>query len=377
MVREKWPRREFCASGGKILLGFGCAALFPGYPAKALTMDPEETHEAGFYRKLGGNRVQCQLCYRRCTVADGQRGFCRNRENRHGTYYTIVYGKPSALQIDPIEKEPCYHMWPGTKIFCTGTASCNNRCRFCHNWHLSQMALEDMRYYQAQPEDIVALAAENDCESLSFTYNEPTVFYEYMYDIAKLAKSKGFGVLYHTNGLINEEPLLSLLEYMDAVTVDLKAFTDRFYREVCSSRLEPVLKTLINIRRAGKHLEVVNLMIPTLNDDPDDVRSMCRWVAENLGEETPLHFSRFSPNFKLQNLPPTPIETLEKAHELAAEAGLHYATIGNVPGHEHNSTFCPSCRRKIIHRIHFQVLENNVADGKCRFCDYPIAGIWN
>jgi pyruvate formate lyase activating enzyme len=267
-------------------------------------------------------------------------------------------------------------MWPGTRIFCTGTASCNNRCQFCHNWHLSQRSLEELTYYQAQPEDIVNAAEYFRCESLSFTYNEPTVFYEYMYDIAKIGKKRGLGVLYHTNGLINKAPLLALLEHMDAVTVDLKAFADTFYRTVCSSRLNPVLKTLINIRQAGKHLEIVNLMIPTLNDDPKDVRKMCRWIVENLGEDTPVHFSRFYPNYKLLNLPPTPIETLEGAYEIATEEGLHYVTIGNVPGHEYNSTFCPSCKKKLIYRIQYQIREYNVVDGKCKFCKYPITGIW-
>ena len=337
----------------------------------------QNMHEARFYRKLTGNRVQCLLCYRQCVVQNGKRGFCLNRKNRDGTFYTIIYGKPSALEVDPIEKEPCYHIWPGTMMFCIGTASCNNRCQFCLNWHLSQSSLKELDYYQVEPEDILKLATKYQCKSLSFTYNEPTVFYELMYDIARLAKEKGFGVLFHTNGLINEEPLFSLLEYMNAVTADLKAFTDKFYREVCSSRLEPVLKTLKNIHKAGKHLELVNLMIPTLNDNPEDVRNMCRWIVENLGEDTPLHFSRFFPNYKLQNLPPTPIETMEQAYEIAIEEGLHFVTLGNVPGHEHNSTFCPRCKKKIIHRTHFEVLENNIVAGKCKFCGYPIAGIWN
>lgn len=367
-------RREFGKLGTTFLLGLGCGSLLSSSPSPAVAS--ETMHEARFYRKLDGQRVQCLLCFRQCIVSNGNRGFCRNRENRDGMYYTIVYGKPSALQIDPIEKEPCYHMWPGTRIFCTGTASCNNRCRFCHNWHLSQMTLEELDYVEAPPEYIVNAAEAYNCQSLSFTYNEPTVFYEYMYDIAKTGKERGFGVLYHTNGLINEEPLLVLLEQMNAVTVDLKAFTEAFYRDVCSSSLAPVLKTLKNIRNAGKHLEVVNLMIPTLNDNQDDVRKMCQWILENLGEDTPLHFSRFHPNYKLQNLPPTPIATLEQAYEIATSEGLHYVTLGNVPGHEHNSTFCPNCKKKVILRVHFHVLENNIVDGKCKFCEYPIPGIW-
>jgi pyruvate formate lyase activating enzyme len=377
MFQKRITRREFNRLGTKLLLGLGASLCSNTNPFVFAEDASEKMHEARFYSKLGGNRVQCQLCFRKCVVDSGRRGFCRNRENRDGTYYTIVYGRPSALQIDPIEKEPCYHMWPGTHIFCTGTASCNNRCQFCHNWHLSQKSLEEIPHYLAAPEAIVYGAEKFECESLSFTYNEPTVFYEFMYDIAKLGRQRGLGVIYHTNGLINKAPLLALLEHMHAVTVDLKAFTDTFYREVCSSRLNPVLKTLRNIRNTGKHLEIVNLMIPTLNDNPEDVRRMCRWIVENLGEDTPLHFSRFHPNYKLLNLPPTPVETLEKAYETAVQEGLHYVTIGNVPGHEHNSTFCPNCKKKIVHRIHFHVIKNDIADGKCKFCEYPITGIWS
>ena len=377
MFQKKITRREFNKLGTKALLGLG-ASLCSNYSRLVFADDaPQEMHEARFYSKLDGNRVQCRLCFRKCVVDSGRRGFCRNRENRDGTYYTIVYGRPSALQVDPIEKEPCYHMWPGTRIFCTGTASCNNRCQFCHNWHLSQRSLEEIDYYLAEPEHIIYGARKYGCDSLSFTYNEPTVFYEYMYDIAKLGRQNGLGVIYHTNGLINKAPLLALLEHMHSVTVDLKAFTDTFYREVCSSRLDPVLKTLLNIRETGKHLEIVNLMIPTLNDNAEDVRRMCRWIVENLGEDTPLHFSRFYPNYKLQNLPPTPVETLEKAYETAVHEGLHYVTIGNVPGHEHNSTFCPKCKKKIIHRVHFHVIKNDIEGGKCKFCGYPIPGIWS
>jgi pyruvate formate lyase activating enzyme len=377
MFQKRITRREFNRFGTKLLLGLGASLCSNTIPFVFAEDASQKMHEARFYRKLSGNRVQCQLCFRKCVVESGRRGFCRNRENRDGTYYTIVYSRPSALQVDPIEKEPCYHMWPGTRIFCTGTASCNNRCQFCQNWHLSQRSLEEIRYYLAPPEDIVYGAEKFGCESLSFTYNEPTVFYEYMYDIAKLGRQKGLGVIYHTNGLINKAPLLALLEYMHAVTVDLKAFTDTFYREVCSSRLNPVLKTLRNIREAGKHLEIVNLMIPTLNDNLEDVRRMCRWIVENLSEDTPLHFSRFFPNYKLLNLPPTPVETLEKAYETAVQEGLHYVTIGNVPGHEHNSTFCPNCKKKIIHRVHFHVIKNDLEDGTCKFCRYPITGIWS
>ena len=335
-----------------------------------------ELHEARYYDQLDDNMVQCQMCWRTCTVPENGLGFCRNKKNLDGQYYTRVYAKPCALQIDPIEKEPSFQMLPGGTIFCTGTASCNNRCKHCHNWHMSQKSVDETINYFAPPSKVVELAMRADCDAVSFTYNEPTVFYEQMFDTAKLAKESGLSALFHTNGSMNPEPLFALLEHMDAVTVDLKAFTAEFYRQVSSSELWPVLRTLENIRQAGKHLEIVNLVIPTKNDDLDDIRQMCVWIKENLGDDVPLHFTRFSPAYKLTNLPPTPIKTLEAAAEIADEEGLQYAYVGNVPGHERNSTFCPQCGERIIPRMHFSVLSLDVEHGKCRFCGHEIPGIW-
>jgi pyruvate formate lyase activating enzyme len=316
------------------------------------------------------------MCFRRCTVAEGERGFCRNKVNLDGRYYTLVYGHPSALQVDPIEKEPSFHMLPGSTIFCTGTASCNNRCKFCHNWHLSQQSFGDIIHFDVSPEETIRLAQRTGCDAVSFTYNEPTVFYEHMFDVAKAAIGAGMGTLFHTNGGMNEEPLAALLEYMDAVTVDLKAFTEKFYRQVSSSELEPVLRTLKQIHRSGVHLEIVNLVVTTLNDDLADIRRMCQWIGDTLSPDVPLHFSRFLPAFKLTGLPPTPIETLESAAQIADKEGLQYVYIGNCPGHERNSTFCPECGEKIVERVHFAVLSLNVEQGKCGFCGHPIPGIW-
>jgi pyruvate formate lyase activating enzyme len=345
-------------------------------PAAKSTLLPKELHEARYYRQLDEDWVQCQICFRRCTVAEGGRGFCRNKVNLGGRYYTLVYGHPSALQIDPIEKEPSFHMLPGATIFCTGTASCNNRCKFCHNWHLSQRSFDEIRHSAVSPEQTVELAQAWECNAVSFTYNEPTVFYEHMFDVAKAAITAGMGTLFHTNGSMNEKPLAALLEHMDAVTVDLKAFTPEFYEQVSSSQLEPVLRTLKQIYRSGVHLEIVNLVIPTLNDDMDDIRRMCRWIGDTLSADVPLHFSRFFPAFKLTSLPPTPIETLESAAQIADDEGLQYVYIGNCPGHERNSTFCPRCGEKIIKRVHFDVLSLDVEKGRCRFCGHSIPGIW-
>ena len=346
-------------------------------PSPTATEGPGiDLHEARYYTQLDDNRVQCQVCFRQCVVPEDGRGFCRNKVNVGGRYYTLVYGRPSALQLDPIEKEPSFHFWPGATILCTGTASCNNRCVFCQNWHLSQHAFEEIDHIAISPASTVVLAKDMECDAVSFTYNEPTVFYEHMFDVAREAKRWGLGTLFHSNGGMNEEPLAALLDVMDAVTVDLKAFTPQFYRDVSSSELEPVLRTLVQIHGSGKHLEIVNLMIPTLNDDPDDVRRMCRWIRDTLSAEVPLHFTRFHPAYKLTSLPPTPIDSLERAAGIAAEEGLHYVYVGNVPGHERNSTFCPSCGERIIGRTHFAVTSLDVVKGKCRFCEHQIPGVW-
>ncbi len=337
---------------------------------------PGELVEASFYEKLEDKTIRCDLCFRECIIPEGERGFCRNRENQDGTLYTLVYNQPCALQIDPIEKEPMYHILPGTLIFCVGTASCNYRCLHCQNWHMSQRSLEELQNYYATPSQIVDMAVEHGCRTVSFTYNEPTVFYEYMYDIVKLAKERGLFAIFHTNGSMNPEPLRQILEYVDGVTVDLKGFTEEFYRDVSSAGLDHVLNTLRIIREEGVWLEVVYLVIPTLNDDPDEIKQMCEWILENLGADTPLHFSRFFPAYRLTRLPPTPLETIEQAYEIAREVGLEYVTIGNVPGHTHNSTFCPACGEQLIARTHFEVLENNIDDGRCGYCGEEIPGIW-
>jgi pyruvate formate lyase activating enzyme len=331
-------------------------------------------HEAMFYKKIDGQDVQCLLCPRECLIPDGKRGFCRNRENRGGTLYTLVYGKPAVVDIGPIEKAPLYHFFPGHFRLCITCASCNLRCKHCQNWHLSQKSFEELDHYSYSPSEIVQQAKKQGLSSVSFTYTEPTVYYEYLYDVSALAKGAGIKTSIVSNGYIKREPLLKLLKVLDAVKIDLKAFSKEFYKEICSASLKPALESLKTVKSANVWLEVVNLVIPTLNDDPRMIDEMCQWIKENLGVDTPLHFTRFHPDYKLTHLSSPPVSTLDQAYNIAKKNGLRYVYVGNVPGHIYNSTYCPFCNRKIIHRINFDVIETNMVDGKCGFCGGFVPG---
>ncbi len=333
-------------------------------------------YEARYYEKTDMKNVRCRLCFRECLIENKSRGFCRNRLNVDGKLVSLVYNRPCALQVDPIEKEPMYHFLPDTQIFCVGTASCNFRCRHCHNWHISQRALEETHNYYTKPEEIVELARKHNCKTVSFTYNEPTVFFEYMCDTVKLAKAEGLKAIFHTNGALGKKPLADILKIIDGITVDLKGFTEKIYESGSSARLAPVLANLKTIKEAGVWLEIVNLIIPTKNDSINDLKKMCAWIKENLGNAVPLHFSRFFPNYKLLNVPPTPVETLEMAYKTAKEAGIEYVSIGNMPGHKNNSTFCPGCQKVLIQRTHFAVHKINIRSGCCKNCGLAIPGIW-
>jgi pyruvate formate lyase activating enzyme len=333
-------------------------------------------YEAMFYEKLDRQDVRCLLCSRECIITEGKRGFCRNRENRRGKLYTLVYGRPAVVDIGPIEKAPLYHFIPGHFRLCITCASCNLRCKHCQNWHLSQKSFEELDHFSYSPSEIVHQAKKQGLDSVSFTYTEPTVYYEYLYDISVTARENGMKTSIVSNGYINREPLLKLLTVLDAVKIDLKGFSEEFYKEACSATLKPVLESLLTVKKENVWLEIVNLVIPTLNDDPKMIDEMCRWIKENLGVDTPLHFTRFHPDYKLTHLSPTPVSTLESAYEIAKKNGLRYVYIGNVPGHIYNSTYCPSCNRNVIHRMHMDVIEMNLVNGKCKFCNTPLQGKW-
>ena len=333
--------------------------------------------EALFYKKLENKTVQCQLCPRRCVIPAGRRGFCGVRENRNGALYTLSYGKLVAVHIDPIEKKPLFHFLPSTTAFSLATAGCNLKCKFCQNWEISQGLPEEVDYNYIEPADLVRKVKESGSPTIAYTYTEPTIFYEYMLETAKLAKEQGIKNIMHSNGYINAEPLRQLAKYLDAANIDLKGFTNDFYAQLSEGTLEPVLNSLKILKQEGVHLEITNLILPGYNDDAETIRRMCLWIKENLGEDTPLHFSRFFPLYKLLSLSPTPVETLEKARQIALDCGLQYVYIGNLAGHPAENTYCPKCKKAVIERRGYFILQNNIENGKCKFCGEKIAGIWN
>lgn len=366
------PRRFLSALIIFLLIIFSAGIIIARPQSKAVP------RVASYWNNIKDKVVQCALCPRRCVLADGQRGLCTARINKDGMLYTLGYGNPIAVHVDPIEKKPFFNVMPGAGAFSIAVAGCNMRCVFCQNWQISQASPDEVDAYDMPPEMVVSEAIKNNCPFIVYTYTEPTIFYEYMFDISKLARSKGLKNAMHTCGYINQEPLKDLLKYMDAVNVDLKGFNEEFYRKMGAfASLQPVLDTITTIKKEGVWLEITNLIIPGINDDPHDLKKMCVWIKENLGEDTPIHFSRFTPMFKLQNLPPTPMSKLEEAYRIAKDAGLNYVYIGNVPGSRGENTYCPGCKKIVIGRTGYRITENNIKNGKCGSCGHKIAGIWN
>ncbi|WP_407282519.1 AmmeMemoRadiSam system radical SAM enzyme [Methanolobus sp. WCC1] len=325
--------------------------------------------EAMLYEKLDDGKVRCNLCAHRCRISPGKRGFCAVRENRDGTLYTLNYNVVSSEALDPIEKKPLYHFYPGSLVYSLGTIGCNFRCKHCQNWTISQISIDEANAIEISPEKAVQRAVSSGARSIAWTYNEPTIWFEYTYDCARLAKEKGLGTVYVTNGYITREALETIAPYLDAFRVDIKAFTEEFYRNITSAKLAPVLKSAKLAKELGMHVEVINLVIPTLNDSENEIREMSKWINENLGADTPVHFTRFHPYYKLQDIRSTPVETLEKAYFIAREEGIKYVYIGNVPGNGHEHTFCPECGELLIKRGMFGLESYELTDkGACPRC---------
>jgi pyruvate formate lyase activating enzyme len=373
-------KRDFLRFCGHSLCALSAAQLL-GFPRPAQAQAPVKglikTKLSPYFTPLEGGEIRCELCPRQCRVPKGKRGACRVRENRDGKYYSLVYGAPCAVHLDPIEKKPFFHVLPATQSFSLATAGCNLQCKFCQNWEISQASPEEVYSYDVSPDLAVKKAKEMGARSIAYTYVEPTIFYEYMLDIGLLAKKAGLLNVCHSNGFINPEPLRDLCKVMDAANIDLKGFTETFYRDLCNGELSPILETLKILKKEKVHLEITNLVIPTMNDEMSVVREMCIWINKELGPDTPVHFSRFYPLYRLRSLPPTPVSTLDKVRGAALSAGLEYIYIGNVPGHEAENTFCPKCKKRVIQRTGYMVGETHLKGGKCGYCGKPIPGIWS
>lgn len=338
------------------------------------SMGEDELHEAKHWKKEDES-IRCMLCPKRCKIKPDGYGFCGVRKNIGNKLYSLVYNHPVSIHMDPIEKKPLFHFIPGTDILSVGTVGCNLGCLFCQNWEIARAKPHEIRTPKLTPEEVVGIAKQKGCRSIAYTYTEPTIAFEYVLDIAKLAHENGLKNIMVTNGFINEDPFNELYPYIDAANVDLKGFTEEFYRKITMSELQPVLETLKRIAKSNTWLEMTNLVIPGKNDCPEKIREMCKWIADNLGKDVPLHFSRFFPMYKMQDVPPTDEKKLYNAYKTAKDEGLNYVYIGNMPVEKEDSTFCPSCGRMLINRSGFGIVANNIREGKCK-CGKTIPGIW-
>jgi len=334
--------------------------------------------EAMLYERLDGGHVRCALCSHRCKIAPSKRGVCGVRENRDGTLCTLVYGPIIAASVDPIEKKPIYHLYPGSESYSIAAVGCNFRCSFCQNHEISQMPREDGRIAgrEMTPRGVVEGATGSSSKSISYTYTEPSIFFEFARDTGLLAHEEGLKNIFVTNGFMTHEALEAASPWLDAANVDLKSFRDDFYKRHCGARLEPVLETLKGMKKRGIWVEVTTLVIPTLNDDEGELREIAAFIR-SLGDEVPWHVSRFFPRYKSQGLAPTPVKTIDRALEIGRKAGLKHVYSGNVPGSESDNTYCSVCKNLLIGRQGYVVRSYNLAGSKCRRCGTALAGIFS
>jgi pyruvate formate lyase activating enzyme len=363
----------FAACAGAVI---GRHDAVPVFAAALANDDSQYIKEARFYEKQDYRKIKCKLCPRGCAIDDRERGYCGARENRGGTYYTLVHSRVVTAHVDPIEKKPFFHFLPGSEAFSIATAGCNVNCKMCQNWDISQVRPEQVRSSYAPPQKVAELAVQYKCPSIAYTYSEPVIFYEYVADTADAGHALGIKSVVVTGGYIQQEPLEKLCRQVDAIKVDLKAYSEKFYKEVVNGELKPVLDALVAIRKRGVWNEIVYLVIPTLNDGDPEFTALAKWIKSDLGPDVPLHFSRFHPEYLLKNLPPTPIETLERAKAIADAEGLHYVYIGNVPGHPAENTYCPRCRKIVVERTGYTVGTVHIHNGQCQYCHQSIPGVW-
>jgi pyruvate formate lyase activating enzyme len=366
-----------CGVAGTLCCPVHTMAGIAHNPARNPTKPWKWSKEA-MYQVETPRGIRCQICPNECTLGEGELSDCHNRRVYDGKLYTIAYGNPCAIHIDPIEKKPLYHFQPGSSAFSIATAGCNLACLNCQNWNISQSSPEETKNYDLMPDQVVANALQYNCSSIAYTYSEPITFYEYVIDTASVAHDAGIKNVLVSAGYIHTEPLVNLCKFIDGANIDLKSMDDSIYLKLNAGKLGPVLNGLKTFKDEGVWLEITNLVVPSWTDDLDMIKRMCHWLAHNGFDDTPLHFSRFHPQYKLQRLPATPVKTLENAKDIALAEGLKFVYIGNVPGNNATDTRCPSCKEVVVERSGYTVSKNTVSpESKCRHCNATIPGVWN
>lgn len=373
LITKETTRREFLEGTVKLGICLGTASYLWDIitPDRAMSA---KYREVQWYRQVNGNKVQCEICPKNCLLENGQTCFCRTRTNTSGRLITTAWNNPSVIEIVEIESAPLYHFAAGREFLAIGISGCNLRCSYCQNSKISQYSPKDTRNYRMTSSDAISDIKRKDLKGILFTFTEPTAYLEYLIATSEKAKSNEMKVAVATSAYINKSALKETAKYVDAFTVTLKSFSDDFYRKVCDSEIGPVLKAMETIKKEGKWLEVVNLIVPTLNDNPSEIRSMAEWIKKNLGAETPLHFARFYPAYKMKNIPETPVTSLENARRIAMDAGLKYVYVTNIPGHPGGDTYCPDCGRAVISRKGFDVVKTNLRLGRCNSCGKEVEG---
>jgi pyruvate formate lyase activating enzyme len=369
-------KREFIKRSLALSAGLVC---FP----RDVVLSETSSENEGIYKKLAmyqdetARGIMCRICPNECVLKEGELSKCNNRKVHNSKLYTLAYGNPCTAAVDPVEKKPLYHFLPGSRAYSIATAGCNLVCLNCQNWAISQTSPDKTRNYDIPPVQVVAESVKNNCASIAYTYSEPVTFYEYVFDTAKLARKAGVKNIMKSNGYINPEPLKNLCSVIDAANIDLKAFTESTYLKLTGGKLQPVLDSLKVYRDMGVWLEITNLIVPTWTDNQDDIANMCKWLGENGFKNTPIHFDRFYPMYKLEQLAPTPVDVLNNAVRLAEGEGLNYVYTGNMPGNEKSDTICPSCKSVVVARQGYRITVNNITNGKCNKCGSKIDGVWN
>jgi len=380
LEQSRQGRREFFKQLGK--LGLGLAVLPPALKAllefhqTLWAQDAKSLKEADYYEQMADGRVRCTLCPNFHILNKGELSFCFTRINRNGKLITLAYNNPCILNVDPIEKGPFYHIRPGTNTVALAIGGCNLRCLYCQNWNIAMERPDRLKNLDLPKEKILDSAREKECKTILFSFTEPTVYPEYVKEVTAFTFSHGIKNVICTAGFVNPTPLKDLCKNVEGFAVTLKAFNDKFYQKICGQNLAPVLKSLEVIKAEKRWLEIVNLIVPSYNDDMKVIKEMCEWIKKNLGEDTPIHFGRFVPEYKLKDLPPTPVNTIDDALKVGKDAGLKYVYSFNVAPHDGNNTYCPACKKAVIKRLAFKILENNLPNGKCKFCNQKIAGVW-